>query len=67
LIFLIAGLDVFGARAKSIWGLQWIKLLELLYVGVTTGMGNGRYVGGDTPEGKSARARVQLEIERIFS
>ena len=37
-------------------------MLALLYEGVTTGN-----IGGTTPEGKAARVRVQLEIERIMS
>lgn len=66
-----AALDVAGLEARHIWGKQWIKLLQLLYVASTEGIGsvpgtNGkRMLGGQTPEGKSARVRVQLEIERI--
>ncbi|KAI6004398.1 GLE1-like protein-domain-containing protein [Pisolithus orientalis] len=66
-----AALDVAGLEARNIWGKQWIKLLQLLYVASTEGIGsvpgtNGkRMLGGQTPEGKSARVRVQLEIERI--
>ncbi|KAJ8501725.1 hypothetical protein ONZ45_g12055 [Pleurotus djamor] len=60
-----AALDVFGAQARAIWGVQWIKMLGLLYEGVTNGIGDGKYIGGDTPEGKAARVRVQLEVERI--
>jgi nucleoporin GLE1 len=58
-----------GGQAKEAYGTQWVKLLALLYEGVTKGMdpGGGRLVGGDAPEGKSARVRVQLEIERIMS
>ena len=52
-----------GLLASQIWGHQWIKLLALLYDGVISGK-----VGGDTTaEGKAARVRVQLDIERIMS
>jgi nucleoporin GLE1 len=44
-----------------------VKLLALLYEGVTVGMGGGKIIGGDTAEGKAARVRVQLEIERIMN
>ncbi|KIK26281.1 hypothetical protein PISMIDRAFT_676065 [Pisolithus microcarpus 441] len=66
-----AALDVAGLEARHIWGRQWMKILQLLYVASTEGIGsepgtNGkRMLGGQTPEGKSARVRVQLEIERI--
>ncbi|KAG1813684.1 GLE1-like protein-domain-containing protein [Suillus subaureus] len=63
-----AALDVGGIEAKLIWGNQWVKMLELLYEGATTGIGGvpGKLVGGQTPEGKAARVRVQLQIERIM-
>ncbi|KAG1856347.1 GLE1-like protein-domain-containing protein [Suillus subalutaceus] len=63
-----AALDVGGMEAKFIWGNQWVKMLELLYEGATTGIGGvaGKLVGGQTPEGKAARVRVQLQIERIM-
>jgi nucleoporin GLE1 len=44
-------------------------MLALLYEGVTVGLGNAglkAQVGGEAPEGKAARVRVQLEIERIM-
>ena len=68
LIKLPAALDVGGMEAKFIWGSQWVKLLELLYEGATIGIGGavGKLVGGQTPEGKAARVRVQLQIERIM-
>lgn len=61
-------LDVGGMEAKFIWGNQWVKMLELLYEGTTTGIGGvaDKLVGGQTPEGKAARVRVQLQIERIM-
>ena len=63
LFVLAVALDVGGLLAAQIWGQQWIKLLALLYEGVMTGK-----VGGDTTaEGKAARVRVQLDIERIMS
>lgn len=62
-------LDVFGSKAREIWGTQWVKVLEILYDGVIEGI-NGqkdRLIGGQSPEGIAARVRVQLEIERIMS
>lgn len=62
LLYFVAALDVGGLSASKMWGQQWIKLLALLYEGVTSGK-----VGGLTPEGKAARVRVQLEIERVLN
>jgi nucleoporin GLE1 len=56
-----------GHDALLIWGAQWVKMLALIYEGVTVGIGADRFIGGITPEGKAARVRVQLEIERIMS
>jgi nucleoporin GLE1 len=42
----VAALDVFGLEAKSVWGQQWIKMLALLYEGVTVGLGGGILIGG---------------------
>ena len=66
---MIVALDVYGAKAKGVWGAQWVKLLEVLYEGVTTGLfgEQGKLIGGDSPEGIAARVRVQLEIERIMT
>ncbi|KIJ62284.1 hypothetical protein HYDPIDRAFT_114777 [Hydnomerulius pinastri MD-312] len=63
-----AALDVGGVEAKHIWGHQWVKLLEMLYEGATIGIGGSstKLLGGQTPEGKAARVRVQLEIENII-
>ncbi|KAF8548731.1 hypothetical protein OG21DRAFT_1516002 [Imleria badia] len=64
---LYAALDVGGMEAKYIWGKQWVKLLELLYEAATVGIGgkSDTLLGGQTPEGKAACVRVQLEIENI--
>lgn len=56
-----------GHDALQIWGGQWIKLLALIYEGVTVGFGSNRCIGGQTAEGRASRVRVQLEIERIMS
>lgn len=55
--------------ACEVWGQQWIRLLALLYEGVTVGYHGveGQLIGGKSPEGIAARVRVQLEIERILS
>jgi nucleoporin GLE1 len=58
---------VFGLEAKSVWGQQWVKMLELLYEGVTVGMEGGALIGGQSAEGIASRARVQLEVERIMN
>jgi nucleoporin GLE1 len=63
----VAALDVCGSDAKDIWGQQWIKMLALLYEGVTVGLGGDMVIGGQSPEGKAARVRVQLEVERMMS
>ena len=55
-------LDAGGIFAAHVWGQQWIKVLRVLYEGVTTGG-----LGGISPEGKAARMRVQLEIERVMA
>ena len=62
-----------GTDARNIWGLQWVKMLALIYEGVTEGLANGNhngekfFIGGQKPEGKSARMRVRLEVERIMA
>ena len=64
-----AALEVMGAEAADIWGVQWIKVLQLIYEGASMGVFGqaGKLLGGDSPEGKAAKARVQMEIERIVS
>ncbi|KAI9566072.1 GLE1-like protein-domain-containing protein [Boletus coccyginus] len=64
---LYTALDVGGMEAKHIWGKQWVKLLELLYEAATVGIGgkSDTVLGGQSPEGKAASVRVQLEIENI--
>ncbi|KAF5349025.1 hypothetical protein D9758_012693 [Tetrapyrgos nigripes] len=64
---LYVALDVVGKDAKLIWGVQFVKLLALIYEGTTTGLGNGKLIGGPKPEGIAARGRVQLEIEAIMN
>ena len=59
---LSTALDVGGIIASRVWGQQWIKILGVLYEGVTTGG-----LGGTSPEGTAARMRVQLEIERAMA
>ena len=60
---------MYGGPAREVWGAQWVKILELMYAGVTEGVNNtqGKLAGGSSPEGTAARVRVQLEIERIMS
>jgi nucleoporin GLE1 len=58
-----------GAEAADIWGLQWIKILQLIYDGTTVGIygQENKFIGGDSPEGKAAKARVRMEVERIVT
>lgn len=70
-MLLIAALDVCGTQALNIWGQQWVKLLGVLYDGVTNGLPGStaekpRLIGGVSGEGTAARTRVQLDIERIM-
>ncbi|KAF8214965.1 GLE1-like protein-domain-containing protein [Mycena galopus ATCC 62051] len=60
-------LDVLGSHALQVWGNQWVKILELIYTGVTTGFAEGRLIGGTSAAGHSARTRVQMEVERIMA
>ncbi|KAH9896850.1 GLE1-like protein-domain-containing protein [Cubamyces lactineus] len=64
---LYAALDVGGILAQEVWGQQWVRLLALIYEGITVGHHGqqGRLIGGQSPEGNAARVRVQLEIQRI--
>jgi nucleoporin GLE1 len=60
-----------GTYAKDIWGIQWIKMLALIYQGVTEGLPTGSndeklLIGGPSPEGRSARMRVLLVVERVM-
>lgn len=66
-IFHLVALEVGGEKARDIWGQQWIKLMALIYEGVTQGIaGTDKRIGGTSTEGKAAQIRVQLEIERIM-
>lgn len=64
-----AALEVLGSEAADIWGFQWIKVLQLIYEGVTVGVFGqaGKTIGGDSPEGKAGKAKVKMEIQRIVS
>ncbi|KZT06969.1 uncharacterized protein LAESUDRAFT_652261 [Laetiporus sulphureus 93-53] len=65
---LFVALDVAGQRAGMIWGPQWVKLLSLLYEGVTVGVDNSRdsLIGGADAEAVAARMRIQLQIEKVM-
>ncbi|KAI0001152.1 hypothetical protein BJV77DRAFT_972697 [Russula vinacea] len=56
-------LEVGGSHARSVWGSQWIKLMALLYEGITT---DPSPLGGSGPEARASRVRLQLEIERVM-
>ncbi|KAF9062977.1 hypothetical protein BDP27DRAFT_1393990 [Rhodocollybia butyracea] len=63
---LFIALDVLGADALQIWGHQFVKLLRLVYDGASEGLGDGKLMGGTSPDGIAARARVKLEVENIM-
>ena len=56
-------LEVGGAHARDVWGSQWIKLIALLYEGVTT---DPSPLGGSGPEARASRVRLLLEVERVM-
>ncbi|KAI0300532.1 GLE1-like protein-domain-containing protein, partial [Multifurca ochricompacta] len=60
---LSVALEVGGARASGVWGSQWVKLMALLYEGVTT---EPTPLGGSGPEARASRMRLQLAIERVM-
>ena len=66
---LVVALDVNGKNAFKFWGKQWIKMLEALYDGCTTGIygTEGRLIGGTSPEGVAFRTRLRLEIEKLMT
>ncbi|KAL1677539.1 GLE1-like protein-domain-containing protein, partial [Schizophyllum commune] len=61
-----AALEIFGAEARTIWGKQWTKVLALIYDLVQNGIGEGKPLGGTSPEGTAGRLRVKLEIDKIM-
>ena len=63
--FSIAALDVLGLEAKSVWGQQWDKMLQLIETGVTTGYEDNKLIGGNCAEGSAARTRVLLVLENL--
>lgn len=63
----LAALDVMGREAKSVWGKQWMKVLALIYEGITTGYEEGKLIGGELPEASAARTRVMVSIEHIVN
>ncbi|KAH9965292.1 GLE1-like protein-domain-containing protein [Russula dissimulans] len=60
---LSVALEVGGLHARNVWGSQWIKLMALLYEGVTT---DPSPLGGSGPDARASRVRLQLEIERVM-
>jgi len=60
---LSVALEVGGSRPRDMWGAQWIKLMALLYEGVTT---DPTPLGGSGPEARASRVRLELEIERVM-
>ncbi|EIN05568.1 hypothetical protein PUNSTDRAFT_115965 [Punctularia strigosozonata HHB-11173 SS5] len=67
-MILHAAVEVLGQDAKRAYGADWVRLMTMVYEWVTRGMDpGGRPVGGDAPEGKAARVRLQIEIERMMN
>ncbi|KAI0057171.1 hypothetical protein BV25DRAFT_1973739 [Artomyces pyxidatus] len=68
---LAVALDVGGLHAKHVWGLQWVKMMAMLYSAVTTEAGPSRggqkLMGGTSSEAKATQIRLQLEIERVMN
>lgn len=62
----VVALEVLGADALQIWGYQFVKMLRVIYDASTEGLGGGKVLGGTTPDGIAARARVKLEVESIM-
>ncbi|KAI0266360.1 GLE1-like protein-domain-containing protein [Gloeopeniophorella convolvens] len=60
---LSVALDVGGVHVRDVWGAQWIKLMALLYEGVTA---DPPRLGGPGPEARASRMRLHLEIERVM-
>lgn len=52
-----------GAEAADVWGKQWIKVLALVYEGITNGYEGGKLIGGDSTDGSAARTRVLVAVE----
>ncbi|KAL1745938.1 GLE1-like protein-domain-containing protein [Schizophyllum fasciatum] len=61
-----AALEIFGAEARKIWGQQWVKVLALIYDLASNGIGEGKVLGGTSPEGGASRLRIKLEIDEIM-
>lgn len=76
-VLFLAALDVLGLEATAVWGKQWLKLLALVYEGITTGYEQEgennisgkkpKLIGGDLPEAAAARTRVLVELENVVS
>ncbi|KAF9527169.1 GLE1-like protein-domain-containing protein [Crepidotus variabilis] len=62
---IFTALDVMGVEARDVWGRQWIKVLALVYEGITKGYHQGKLIGGDTPEGSAARTRALVALEAV--
>jgi len=56
-----------GLEAKDIWGKQWVKVLALIYDGITVGYEEGKLIGGESAEGSAARIRVTVALENIVN
>lgn len=41
-------------------------MLAMIYEGVKVDLGDNNFIGGVSPEGKAARVRTELAIERVM-
>uniref|UniRef100_A0A8H7XTQ4 mRNA export factor GLE1 n=1 Tax=Psilocybe cubensis TaxID=181762 RepID=A0A8H7XTQ4_PSICU len=64
---IFTALDVLGLEACNVWGKQWIKMLMLIYEGITTGYENGKLIGGDSTESAHARTRITFTLGNIIN
>ncbi|KAF7314635.1 hypothetical protein MKEN_00937200 [Mycena kentingensis (nom. inval.)] len=61
------GLDILGPFALQVWGHQWVKMLELMYIGVTVGFAGKKLIGGSAPDGNAPRMRLKMEVEKVLA
>lgn len=68
-------LEVGGPRAKKAWGMQFVKVLALLYKAIeetdapkmNDQVPNPHQVGAEGVEGKASRVKAMLEIEKVMA
>ena len=58
-------LDEGGVHAKTIWGKQFIKMLQFIYEGIQSE--DKQRFGGSDVLAQASRARCILEVEKIMA